>query len=60
MSVILVLIGASLIVATGFLVAFIWSVRNGQYEDRFTPSLRVLFDDEESGEDTFRKRSKRR
>jgi cbb3-type cytochrome oxidase maturation protein len=48
MSVILVLIGASLIVATGFLVAFIWSVRNGQYEDRYTPSVRMLF--EESGD----------
>lgn len=46
MSVILILIGASLIVASGFLIAFIWSVRNGQYEDKFTPSLRVLFDDE--------------
>lgn len=48
MSVILVLIGASLVVATGFLVAFIWSVRNGQYEDRYTPSVRMLF--EESGD----------
>ncbi len=48
MSVILVLIGASLIVATGFLFAFIWSVRNNQYEDRFTPSVRILFDEEEN------------
>lgn len=48
MSVILVLIGASLIVATGFLFAFIWSVRNNQYEDRYTPSVRILFDEEEN------------
>ncbi len=48
MSVILVLIGASLIVATGFLFAFIWSVKNNQYEDRFTPSVRMLFDEEDS------------
>ena len=48
MSVILILIGASLIVATGFLVAFIWSVRNNQYEDRYTPSVRILFDEDEN------------
>ncbi|MBK6506984.1 MAG: cbb3-type cytochrome oxidase assembly protein CcoS [Ignavibacteria bacterium] len=51
MSVILVLIGASLIVATGFLLAFIWSVKNDQYEDRFTPSVRMLFDEDESRKD---------
>lgn len=45
MSVILVLIGASLVVATGFLLAFVWSVRNGQYEDRYTPSVRMLFEE---------------
>jgi len=45
MSVLLVLIGASLFVATGFLLAFIWAVRNGQYEDRETPAFRILWDD---------------
>lgn len=45
MSVIFVLIGVSLAVAVIFLTAFIWSVRNGQYEDNFTPSIRILFDD---------------
>jgi cbb3-type cytochrome oxidase maturation protein len=45
MSVIVILILASLLVATGFLVAFIWAVRSGQYEDTSTPSLRVLTDD---------------
>ena len=44
MSVIVILIGASLIVAVGFLAAFIWSVKSGQYEDEYTPSVRVLFD----------------
>lgn len=48
MSVLIILIGASLVVATGFLVAFIWSVRSGQYEDRFTPSVRMLFDEAET------------
>lgn len=46
MSALFVLIGISLLVATGFLIAFIWSVRKGQYEDEYTPSVRILFDDE--------------
>jgi len=46
MSVILILVGASLFVAVGFLIAFIWAVRSGQYEDKYTPSVRMLFDDE--------------
>jgi cbb3-type cytochrome oxidase maturation protein len=46
MSVILVLIGASLFVAAGFLIAFIWAVKDGQYDDKYTPSVRILFDDE--------------
>jgi cbb3-type cytochrome oxidase maturation protein len=45
MSVIFILIGASLIVAGVFLVAFIVSVRRGQFEDSYTPSVRMLFDD---------------
>lgn len=44
MSVLAVLIGASLVVAIGFLLAFIWAVRNGQFEDGYTPSVRMLFD----------------
>ena len=32
--------------AIGFLVAFIWSIRSGQFEDEYTPSVRILFDDE--------------
>lgn len=45
MSVILVLLVASLTIAIGFLAAFIWSVRNGQYDDDYTPSVRMLFED---------------
>jgi cbb3-type cytochrome oxidase maturation protein len=45
MSVIFVLVGFSVVVAIGFLVAFIWSVRDGQYEDDYTPSVRILFED---------------
>ena len=50
MSVILVLIGFSLLVAIIFLIAFIWSVRNGQYDDEYTPSVRILFDDNKPAE----------
>jgi cbb3-type cytochrome oxidase maturation protein len=44
MSAIFIMIGASLLLAIGFLVAFIWSVKNNQYEDDYTPSVRILFD----------------
>jgi cbb3-type cytochrome oxidase maturation protein len=46
MSVILILLSASLTIAVGFLIAFIWSVKTGQYDDDYTPSVRMLFDDE--------------
>lgn len=45
MSVLFILIGASLVLAAGFLIAFIISIRNGQYDDEYTPSVRILFDD---------------
>lgn len=43
------LIGFSLCAALTFLVLFIWAVRSGQYEDRYTPSLRMLFDNPTKG-----------
>ena len=49
MSVLVLLIFASLAVATVFLAAFIWAVRSGQYEDTCTPSMRLLPDDPASG-----------
>lgn len=48
MSVIYILIAFSLIIALVFLGAFIWSIKNGQYEDDYTPSVRILFDDQKS------------
>ena len=45
MSVITILIGLGLMVALGFLAAFAWAVRNGQYDDTYTPSLRMLHDE---------------
>lgn len=44
MSAFFILIGASLFVAGGFLLAFLWSVKQGQYDDDVTPSIRILFD----------------
>ncbi len=46
MSALFLLIGISLLVAAGFLAAFIWSVNKGQYDDDYTPSVRMLFDHE--------------
>ena len=47
MSVVLILVVVSVVMATAFLTAFIWAVRNGQYEDTCTPAMRVLMDDGE-------------
>jgi cbb3-type cytochrome oxidase maturation protein len=46
MGVLFILIIVSLIIALGFLGAFIWAIRSGQYDDDYTPSIRILFDDE--------------
>lgn len=48
MSVIFILIACSLLLAGGFLGAFLWASQSGQFEDDYTPSVRILFDDEES------------
>jgi len=45
MTIIIVLIIISLIIALGFLAAFLWAVKSGQYDDDYTPSVRILFDD---------------
>ena len=46
MGVIVLLIIVSVVVAGGFLIAFLWSVKTGQIEDDYTPSVRILFDTE--------------
>ncbi len=48
MEVIVILIGASLLVAGGFLAAFLWAVKDGQYDDKYTPSIRILFENKKS------------
>ena len=45
MSVIIILLIASISVAALFLVAFIWSVKNGQFRDEVSPAVRILFED---------------
>lgn len=47
MKIMIGLIGLSLIVALGFLAAFIWAVRSGQMDDDYTPSIRILFDEDQ-------------
>jgi len=47
LSVIFVLIAISMVVAGGFLIGFLWAVKKGQYEDTYSPSVRILFDDQE-------------
>lgn len=46
MNVIYGLLAISILVALVFLVVFIFSVKSGQYDDSYTPSVRMLFDDE--------------
>lgn len=46
MSVIYVLLAISISVALVFFAAFVFSVKSGQYDDAYTPSVRMLFEDE--------------
>jgi cbb3-type cytochrome oxidase maturation protein len=45
MGIIVLLIAISLCIAIGFLVSFLWNMRSGQYDDTYSPSVRMLFDD---------------
>jgi cbb3-type cytochrome oxidase maturation protein len=45
LSALIILVGISIAVAAGFLIAFLWSTNSGQYDDDYTPSVRMLFDD---------------
>ena len=47
MDMVYVLLPLSLILALGGLGAYLWSVKSGQYDDVDTPSIRMLFDEEE-------------
>jgi|Laugrespbdmm15sd_2_1035082.scaffolds.fasta_scaffold569778_1 cbb3-type cytochrome oxidase maturation protein len=61
MSAFFIMIGASLLLAIGFLIAFIWSVKTNQYEDDYTPSVRMLFDNttkQENKQESINKKTK--
>jgi len=45
MTIVIFLIIIGILVAGAFLIGFIWSVKSGQYDDMYSPSVRVLFDD---------------
>jgi cbb3-type cytochrome oxidase maturation protein len=45
MGIIILLIGISIVIAVTFLGIFLWNMKSGQYEDTYTPSVRMLFDD---------------
>lgn len=45
MTTIYLMIPVTLFIAGGFLLAYIWSVRSGQFEDTCTPAMRMLSDD---------------
>jgi cbb3-type cytochrome oxidase maturation protein len=47
MSVIVLLIAAGGLVAVGFLGAFVWAVRSGQFDDTCTPAIRLLLDEKD-------------
>lgn len=44
MEIIFLLIGISLVLATGFLYLFFKAMKSGQFDDDYTPSVRMLFD----------------
>lgn len=46
MSVIFILLTASILVAGGFLLAFLWGVKDGQFEDDYSPGVRILYESE--------------
>ncbi len=48
MSMIYVLLPLALIFALGAVLAFLWALRDGQFDDTETPPLRILCDGDES------------
>ncbi|MEQ8359831.1 MAG: cbb3-type cytochrome oxidase assembly protein CcoS [Cytophagales bacterium] len=48
MEIIFLMIAISILMALIFLGAFLWSVKTGQFDDEVTPSIRILFDDNDS------------
>lgn len=45
MGIVVLLVLCSLIVSGGFLLAFLWATRTGQYDDMATPAIRMIYDE---------------
>lgn len=48
MSVIYIVLPLAIIIAAAAVLAFIWAVRRGEFDDLDTPPVRMLFDDDEA------------
>lgn len=48
MGIIYLMLVVSLVIALIFLVGFLWATKTSQFEDDYTPSVRILFDDEQN------------
>jgi cbb3-type cytochrome oxidase maturation protein len=48
MGIIYLMLIVSLVIALFFLISFFWATKTGQYDDDYTPSVRILFDDEKT------------
>jgi cbb3-type cytochrome oxidase maturation protein len=51
MQIVFFMVGVSLLMALIFFGAFLWSMFNGQNDDLYTPSIRILLEDNESKQD---------
>lgn len=51
MKIMLLLILISLLLAVGFLLVYLWAAKSGQFDDDYTPSVRILFDDQVPAEE---------
>lgn len=49
MNVLYLLVPLALLLAGAGVAAFVWSVRNGQYDDVETPGMRILMEDDMPG-----------
>jgi cbb3-type cytochrome oxidase maturation protein len=58
MSVVIILMVLSIVVAGSFLMAYLWSVKSGQFEDPDANAFRILIDDEKSRVDENKKQTK--
>jgi cbb3-type cytochrome oxidase maturation protein len=59
MSAIIILLLVSISIAGSFLLAFFWSVRDGQFDDDYSPPRRILFDDTKRRETSYENRDQK-